>query len=204
MKSNEEFIAGIYRKAEAASRMEIEKTEQRAKLHRFTLPGRAALLAAAAACLVLVIQMGRRNDSAVNTEQDAGLAPQIAALSEDIQDSTGLTDDAGSSEASGAAFRMLQPAAEYRVSVKLLKTENIEAADTGGMILFYEVLEVLQAPEEGEVLQAGESFSLTLSAADLAWCYPDGTESGSTQILQLYTEEDGWHLIAVEEDGRKD
>lgn len=189
MKSNEEFIAGIYRKAEAQrasmNRIEIEQAEtatmtgwqglqtwkERFQENSWRYARRGTvMLAAAAACLVLVVQSGKVMPGAPVGAPTSG-EPDIRQ-----------TEDYGISMASLEEEPVMQARSmelqeSYQVEAELVLVE--------GLTLHYQVKET------------GEELVLTLTAEELALYYPNGVEEGSLQKL-LLTEEEELRLLGVE------
>jgi len=201
MKSNEEFIAGIYRKAEAQkasmNRIEIEQAEaatmtgwqglqtwkERFQENSWRYARRGTvMLAAAAACLVLVVQSGKMMPDAPVGTENYGIS--TASVGEEIS-----TPAVG--EEPVMQVRTMEPEGSYRVEAELVEVEDVAALteeaveESAEVVLHYQVKET------------GEELVLTLTAEELALYYPNGVQEGTLQRL-LLTEEEELRLLGVE------
>jgi len=188
MKSDREFLDGIYQKAEAR-RQEIDsvretgkdqtsawRTENSKKVRTVT---RFALLAA---CLLLVWTMGRQIEGIKrgnNVEREANKQT--------------------TEEENNLKVRVAEAPTEFRLLVEV--TESREAASTysieeskENILVCYQVLEGVEG-----LAETGGTFELALTPEEFAFYYPEGAVTGTVQELVLYEAETGFLLSAVEE-----
>ena len=229
MKSKEEFIAGIYQKADGARRTEVGLKDRR-KWSAFCNNKSSVVFALAGIALVCgllffgktKIQPESETDSQnldlaqeanleqgvdISEEENPGIAlaqnePQ--GLASDLTIDPDPTDNAATEEFSGPKVRATAYE-EASIRAKLLRTELAE----NGTILYYEALavtQIMQIEEESEkeertaLPEVGAEFSLILTEEEVAGFYPSGIIPGSIQILLVCREEKGLALSWIEEE----
>ena len=211
MKSKEEFIAGIYQKAEEARREEAQTGYA-----AFCNNKRRFSVALAAAGVIVVCGLLSFRSRIIQPEREpdshgielAQHEPQ--ALSEDLtggqeSEQAGAVGDADSEISSGPRGRAVS-FEEASIQARLLRTEAAE----NGTLFYYEALAVdktmpVQAEEEpgqdglAALPEEGTEFSLFLTEEEAAWFYPTGIVPGSIQLLLVCRGEGELVLSSVEE-----
>lgn len=191
MKSDREFIDGIYAKAAAirAAEKPGESALQAGSSEKDGQPSAglrrgAVAFAVLAACLALLVRFYPMPFIGEEAE-----TPQPRTQAEDPKVSAqpfGLpAEDEGAGTPSPRTF-----STQFRIVAVVLEVKEEE----GATVVLYEVKEGVEG-----IVEDGEEIRITIPQEELELYYPDGVKTGSVQALSVYEKENGLALSSAEE-----